>query len=525
MRTRTGRNGIQMQQPTARPEEPAVRIARVVGPPPPPRVTAPPMTLAFAASMVLMAFVQFTASGYQWNGGDLGTPPIDWALGAKVPSLVAHGEYWRLITANFLHGSWLHLILNLLGLFVVGRMIEVFYGPARMFVIFVLSAVAGAATSYLLTTTVSLGASTGVLGLMGALVWHNWKYREYLPARINYVYPLLLALVAFQFATDMIQPDIDSFGHLGGFAAGIGVAMLLESRVSGEDQHERDWLPLPTALATAAGLLIYGGAGLLLALPREMPMLRAGSTHNPVERTELIRGIVAQRPYFTEARLQLALQLIQQGRNDEAMQEYQSAIAGNPSLASSRYGISVRDQMVLYFMGVAAALDRAGNLEPALVCYQRVLQLSPDPQVAAHARNNYAWLLADRLDRNLDEAEQYAVRATEDMPDHPAYLDTLAWIYLKQGRAEKALSTQLLAVKNAEETPQVLGGTEGLAELYYHLGAIYERLGKKPDAQSFYTKALEKRADYPEAKQGLDRVSDPADEPSRPRSTPAGTMI
>jgi len=515
-----------MQQPTAKTEDPAERIARVVGPPPPPRVGAPPMTLAFAASMVLMAIVQFTANGYRWRDGELASPPIDWALGAKVPSLIAHGEYWRLVTANFLHGSWQHLILNLLGLYVVGRLIEGFYGPARTFVIFVLTAVAGAATSYLLTPTVSLGASTGVLGLMGALVWHNWKYRDYLPVRINYIYPVLLALVAFQFAMDMLWEGVDAFGHMGGFAAGVCVAMLLESRVTGEGQADRDWLPLPTALATAAALLIYGGAGLALALPREMPMLRAGSSRNGGEQTELVRGIVAERPYFTEARLQLVLQLLQLGRNDEAMQEYLTAVGATPALTGTPYGMFVRDNLVARYLELATALDRAGGAEPALATYRRALQLDPSPKAAALARNNYAWLLVDRVKGDLGEAEQYAVRANEDDPEHPVYLDTLAWIYLKQNRLEKALLTQLQAVDQAEKKPDSPGVKEGLPDIYFHLGAIYERMGNKADAKNYYTKALEKRPAYPDAQAGLDRVTDPNDEPAAPsRPTAGGTMI
>jgi membrane associated rhomboid family serine protease/Flp pilus assembly protein TadD len=513
-----------MQQPTAPPVDPAERRRRAIGPLRSSRAALPPMTLAFVAALLLMAIVQFAASGIQWREGQLATAPIDWALGAKVPSLVAHGEYWRLVTANFLHGSWQHLLLNLLGLWAVGRIIESFYGPARMFVIFVLTMVAGTAASYLFTPAVSLGASTGIMGLMGALVWHNWKYRDFLPTRLNYVYPLLLALVAFQFVLDQIQPEVDAFGHLGGFSAGLGVAMLLESRVSGEDQGERDWLPLPTALATAAGLLVYGGIGLALALPGEMALLRAGNTDNVTLQTELIRSVAATRPYFTEARLQYALQLLQLGKNGDAVREYQSAIASNPALSETAYGVFVRDTVVTRYLALAVALDQAGRPDIALATYQQALQLDPAPRIAAQARNNYAWLLVDRIKGDLVVAERYAVRANEDQPENPVYLDTLAWIYLKQQRLEKALATQLQAVERAEKEPNMAGVKDSLGELYYHLGAIYEHMEKHTEARSFYTKALEKKPGYPEAQAGLDRLSDPDDEPpSRP--TTGGTMI
>lgn len=512
-----------MQQPTDQPDAPATsRRPRKRRPP----VSLPPMTLALAASMLLMALVQFTAAGYQWLGGDLGTPTINWALGAKVSSLIAHGEYWRLVTANFLHGSWLHLAGNVVSLFVVGRLIETFYGPARTFVLFVLTAIAGTIASYLLTAAVSLGASTGVLGLMGALVWHNWKYREHLPERLNYIYPRLLALVALQFTLDQILPGVDAFGHLGGFAAGVLLAGLMESRVSGEQQADREWLPLPTAVATAAGLLVYGAVGLLTALPRELPMLQAGRSGSRAERVQLVRSIVAQRPYFTEARYQLALELLEAGRFDDATREYQAAQAANPSLAAGRYGLSVRDAMIDYYQRLAAALIRAEQFEPALSCFQRMLQLNPEPEKAAEFRNACAWYLADRLNRDLDTAEQYVLRALEYDPDNWAYLDTLAWIYYKQNRTQKALTTQIQALQIAEERPRLLGDAPGLPELYYHLGAIQEKLGNVPEARSAYAKALSKQANYPEAQAGLDRLSGPSEEPGTRRPNPAGgTMI
>jgi membrane associated rhomboid family serine protease/Tfp pilus assembly protein PilF len=500
--------------------------------PPEPRQLVPPMTLALAAALIVMAIVQFAASGAQWRGGDLGSQPADWALGAKVPSLVRHGEYWRLVTANFLHGSWLHLVLNLAGLAVVGRMIEVFYGPARTFVLFVLSAAAGAAFSYLVGTSISLGASTGIMGLMGALVWHNWRYRGYLPARVNHIYPMLLALVAFQFAMDTVQSSVDSFGHVGGFIAGVAAAMLLASRVVGTAQAESDWLPLPTALATAVGLLVYGGVGLAQAMPSQVDMLQAGNARSPEQETLLLRRVIDRRPYFIEARLQLALQLLSRSLIDDARREYVSAVSASPALQGSGYGTYVRLRIVGSYLTAAQGLQKGGNPRAALESYQRVVELADEPAITSAARNNYAWLLADTLNDDLERAEQYAVRATQDDPNNPTYMDTLAWVYYKQGRLQKALSTQLSTIQEAEATPEKLRSpgvktSEVFAELYYHLGAIYERLEKGAAAEKYYKKALERRPTYPEALAGLERVSGPdgpRDRTPRDADGPSNTM-
>jgi tetratricopeptide (TPR) repeat protein len=300
----------------------------------------------------------------------------------------------------------------------------------------------------------------------------------------------------------------------------------MESRVSGEQQADREWLPLPTAVATAAGLLIYGGVGLLTALPRELPLLQAGRPGNPAERVQLVRSCVEQRPYFIEARYQLALELLQAGHFDDATREYQAAQAANPSLAAGRYGLSIRDAMIDFYISQAVDHERHGRFELAFSCFQRALQLNPEPKKAAMYRNACAWYLADHLNRDLDTAEQYVLRALEYDPDEWAYLDTLAWVYYKQNRTDKALTTQLQAVQAAEERPRLLGDVEGLAEVYYHLGAIQEKLGHAAEARSAYAKALSKQPKYPEAQAGLDRLSSPSEEPEPRRPNPTGgTMI
>lgn len=469
------------------------------------------MTLALAASLLLMAIVQFAAAGYRWDDGHLATEPVNWALGAKVPTLIAHGEYWRLVTASFLHGSWLHLAFNLLGLWVVGRLVEVFYGPARMLVIFVLSSVLGVVVSYCASLTTSLGASTGVMGLVGAVIWHNWKYRTLLPPRLWNAYRLLLFLVFLQFVMDLRSETVDAFGHLGGFLGGVFLATLLEGRIAGEAQGEREWLSLPTALTTTVAALVYGALGLVTTLPGSMDMLHAGAADSVADETAYMSQIVARRPYFTEARLHYSLLLLRQGREPEAKREYLAALSGNPAFRTSPHGELVRDVMVRHHLAAARALDEAGYPDGALDRYQQVLDLGARDTEKSLAYNNYAWLLVDRLNRDLPKAERYVNEALRLAPDHPAYLDTLAWIYYKTGRHEQALSTQLRAMQEPHWLLRVAGEDPRSAEMYYHLAAIYERLGKREEARENYTRALERQPDYPAAREGLRGLSDPDD--------------
>jgi rhomboid protease GluP len=462
------------------------------------RSVLPPMTLAIAAALLLMGVVQFAAGGYRWQAGQLAGETVNWALGAKVPTLIAHGEYWRLVTASFLHGSWAHLGWNLVGLWLVGRLVEAFYGPARLLVIFTLSA--------LLST--SLGASTGVMGLVGAVIWHNWKYRQYLPPRLIYVYRLLLMLVVLQFMLDLRSETVDAYGHLGGFFGGVLMSMLLESRIVGPSQGEREWLPLSTALATVVLVLGYGAVGLAISLPGSQDLLRAGAASNVVDRAAYMNQVVSRRPYFTEGRLHLMLLLVSQQRSEEAQREYVAALAANPSFRSSPYLASVEKQLAQRLETTAMVLDRAGQTDAALEQFERLMTWGAGPAATAAGQNGYAWLLVDRLERDLNLAERYAIQATNKFPDEPAFQDTLAWIYFKTGRLDEALSTQLRAMQLMEDVPKPLQPDAIMAEMHYHLAAIYAKMGRNAEARESFTQALSRKADYAPALEGLRRLDE-----------------
>src|SRR5690606_4193606 len=100
------------------------------------------------------------------------------AFGANAPALVTAGEWYRLLSANFLHVGWLHLYMNGIGLFVLGMLLERLVGPWRFVFVFLTSAAAGAAASLLVSdAALSVGASTAVFGLLGAYALINWRCR------------------------------------------------------------------------------------------------------------------------------------------------------------------------------------------------------------------------------------------------------------------------------------------------------------------------------------------------------------
>ncbi|HEU4751886.1 MAG TPA: rhomboid family intramembrane serine protease [Armatimonadota bacterium] len=499
------------------PEQEGVRVARMIEPPPP-RPPLPWATWSLAGVNILIALVQFALGGFQFRMGELTGEPIHWALGAKVPSLIAHGEYWRLVTANFLHGSWLHLAFNVFSLVLIGRLIETFYGPARTLVIYVFSCVAGAALSYHFSFSVSLGASTGVMGLLGALLVHNRKYQAYLPPRINRVFPMLLFIVLMQFVLDVVSQRTDVLGHLGGLLGGCITAFLLESRIAGPLQGERDRLPLPAALLAVVALLAYGGYGVLSTLPSETALLQAGRTTSRSVEIGLLKRAVERRPWFSEAREYLILLLLRQGRTAEAAEQYRQALQENRGSLKGVQDASIREILGDYYQTQASRAYNRKQWQEALQEYRALLALDVSPTYNAVAHNGIAWTLADNLEQDLPEAEKHAQEAVRLQPGAAGIIDTLAWVYYKQGRLQEALDTQTRAVNLARTDPLV--PPDQRAELYYHLGAIQEKLNHVGEARDAYNKALENNPRYPEAREGLKRMESRPVEPA-----PAGSGL
>src|SRR5207244_4722395 len=92
------------------------------------------------------------------------------ALGATGAFPWAHGEWWTLLTAIYLHGGVLHILFNVLWIRQLGPAVEEMYGPARFFVIFTISGVAGFVVSDVIGVSFTVGASGSIFGLLGAIV-------------------------------------------------------------------------------------------------------------------------------------------------------------------------------------------------------------------------------------------------------------------------------------------------------------------------------------------------------------------
>lgn len=131
---------------------------------------------------------------------------------------VQNGEYYRLITSMFVHANILHLVSNMYALYVIGPIIEKYYGKGKFLLIYLGSGIIGSLFSVVLTNYASVGASGAIFGLFGALLYFGYKYRATLDGFLrSSIIPTLLVNLLLGF----MIPGIDVSAHLGGLIGGL----------------------------------------------------------------------------------------------------------------------------------------------------------------------------------------------------------------------------------------------------------------------------------------------------------------
>jgi rhomboid protease GluP len=143
-------------------------------------------------------------------------------FGAKFRPAIYMGQWWRLVTAGFLHGGLLHIGMNSWVLFDLGTQVEEVYGTSRLIVVYFLSSVFGFLASTWWSPSVSMGASAALFGLIGAMIALGVRHKTALGSHIRAQY-VRWAIYGLLFG---LLPGIDNAAHLGGLAAGFGCAYL-----------------------------------------------------------------------------------------------------------------------------------------------------------------------------------------------------------------------------------------------------------------------------------------------------------
>jgi rhomboid protease GluP len=137
--------------------------------------------------------------------------------GRSEPAVLMQGEWWRLITAGYLHSGIFHILMNSWVLFDLGAEVETLYGTSRLIVFYFVSTITGFfASSHIGGGHFSVGSSAGIFGLIGAMLAFGFTDRSSLGMQVKslytrwVVYGLILSFL----------PGVDFWAHVGGFSGG-----------------------------------------------------------------------------------------------------------------------------------------------------------------------------------------------------------------------------------------------------------------------------------------------------------------
>ncbi len=165
-----------------------------------------------------------------------------------------HGQWWRVITANLLHGNTVHILVNGFALYFLGTYSERLLGEVRTVVLVLATALAGATASTIAGQALfSVGMSTGLFGLLGAYFAVQLRYGASLPPPYRQSRMWWAVILGLNVALSVFVPVIDKWAHFGGFAAGMALAWAMTA------PHRGPFLPRPpvSRLTTLfAGLLV-----------------------------------------------------------------------------------------------------------------------------------------------------------------------------------------------------------------------------------------------------------------------------
>ena len=193
---------------------------------------------SITTTLLVVNIAMFLVEVIYGGGGSLASGPNEvklFQLGALFPPAIAktatfpqHYQYWRLVTAMFLHAGILHLALNMYALYLFGYLIEHAFGVARFVAIYFVAGFLASVTSFAFgpVLEVGVGASGAIFGLLGAWVAYNYRRRASALAAAQLQWALIL--IALNTVLAVSFRGIDWRAHVGGLVAGVFAGWLAE---------------------------------------------------------------------------------------------------------------------------------------------------------------------------------------------------------------------------------------------------------------------------------------------------------
>lgn len=270
------------------------------------------------------------------------TPDVLIRFGAMFGPMVSSGEYWRLITAMFIHIGFSHVLFNGFSLFIFGRLSESYFGPSRFITIYLLAGFLGSVASYTLNPmAISAGASGAIFGILGSLAAYYLVQKKDFGKIAQGNLTGILILAAINLAYGLATPRIDNWAHLSGFISGFTIGYVLSPRykisvseigitklTDSNSLMKSIWI-VPAAIITATVVLAIA---------------------NPSNETHLYSQITSAEKYYRE------------NRYDQALDELNTILSAHKYSLDSQAGTLIAEAHLL--RGIIYV--ETGDLESAI---------------------------------------------------------------------------------------------------------------------------------------------------------------
>lgn len=430
----------------------------------------PVATLTLIALCVVV-FILMTLAG--------GSKDTDVLLnfGASYGPYFRRGDEWRLVMPMFLHIGWFHLAVNMYALYLLGPVLERIYGYTRFSLIYVGAGIAGSWLSMKMSHNIAAGASGAIFGIAGAMLVVGWLYPEVVPRRWKRAFGKgMVLLIILNYAIGLSMRNlIDNWGHTGGLAGGILLALMVPPPIAGRFYRwtlsaiPRQAIILPVAIV---GLSLFATADKYRATQQASRLIDEGRRYweqrQDAHAVERFQQAASEYPRDERPYEALAAFYLSHNQYADAIHEYNQALRLSPGSPAAQLGLAVSyaregqpgkaHELLAEIVGNApqtfeaqedlADLCAQQKLYPeAIQHYQAAIRLKPDN---AEARNNMAWLLATADDvryRNSTEALAQAQKAVElSSWKQAAFIDTLAEALYLNGKYQQAVETQKKAL-------------------------------------------------------------------------------
>lgn len=195
-----------------------------------------------------LVFIAMAKAG----GGVLrGNSAVALRFGSNLGYETMNGQWWRLITATFVHFGFAHVFFNMLVLAQAGRVVERLFGNLRFLAVYLFAGLTGSLMSLLVHPQInSAGASGAIFGVVGALLAYVLRHRNAIPASIyTSHFKTTTVFIAYNLIGGFTHVGVDNSAHIGGLLGGLLIGWLLARPVDADYREEQQW----TQLAVAAG--------------------------------------------------------------------------------------------------------------------------------------------------------------------------------------------------------------------------------------------------------------------------------